>query len=180
MIYLSIEIDQHDERNYSEYEQSAPIEVRGVDRGRPHLGGLQSHDVVVGLVEGAGGDVGGAVVEIAVGVLVDDLGLEESGSGEEDGEEGDAGDVLDDALGEGVGLVHGLAVVERVVHGEEPLEGDGHCHEDGRGDGDLVEGVQEVGKQDDVEVGGQVELLAKGLEDGAEEVGRVEAGHRHQ
>ena len=30
------------------------------------------------------------------------------GGGEDDGEEGDRGDVLDDPLGEGVGLVHGL------------------------------------------------------------------------
>ena len=32
------------------------------------------------------------------------------GGGEDDGEEGDRGDVLDDPLGEGVGLVHGLEI----------------------------------------------------------------------
>ena len=46
--------------------------------------------------------------------------------------------------------MHGLAVVERVVDGDEALEADGDGHEDGGHEGDLVERVQQVREQDDV------------------------------
>ncbi len=39
-----------------------------------------------------------------------------------------------------------LAVVNRVVHGDVPLEGDPHRHEDGGGHGDGDGRVQEVGE----------------------------------
>ncbi len=42
-------------------------------------------------------------------------------------------------------LTH-LAVVNRVVHGDVPLEGDPHRHEDGGGHGDGDGRVQEVGE----------------------------------
>ena len=71
-----------------------------------------------------------------------DLGLEKSGDGEEDRQAGDAGHVLEDALGEGVGLVHGLAIIERVMNRDESLQRDGHRHEDGGGDGHLIERIQ--------------------------------------
>ena len=96
------------------------------------------------------------------------------GGGEYDGEEGDGCDVLDDALGEGVGLVHGLAVVERVVDGDEALEADGDGHEDGGHEGDLVERVQEVREQDDVQAGreGKEECLSDFVPWGKDQIQR--------
>jgi len=45
-----------------------------------------------------------------------------------------------------------LIVVQGEVYRDVPLEGDGHCHEDGTRDGRLVQRVQEVGEQQDVDV----------------------------
>jgi hypothetical protein len=45
-----------------------------------------------------------------------------------------------------------LIVIKREVYRDVPLEGDGHCHEDGTSDGRLVQRVQEVGEQQDVDV----------------------------
>ena len=59
------------------------------------------------------------------------------GDGEDDGQDDDRGHVLQDPLAQSVCLVHGLAVVYRVVHCDEPLQGYSHCHEDGPSDGDL-------------------------------------------
>ena len=44
-----------------------------------------------------------------------------------------------------------LAVVERVVDGDESLKADGDGHEDGGHEGDLVERVQQVREQQDVQ-----------------------------
>ena len=52
-----------------------------------------------------------------------------------------------------------LVVVERVVDGDVALPGDGHRHEDGAGDGHLVERVEQVREEDDVQLRGHVEVL---------------------
>ena len=44
----------------------------------------------------------------------------------------------------------------------------------------LVEGIQQVGKQDNVQLRGQVELFPEGLQDRPEQVGGVEDGHGHE
>ena len=59
------------------------------------------------------------------------------GDGEHDGQDDDGRHVLQDPLAQCVGLVHGLAVVDGVVHGDEPLKGDGDRHEDGSSYGNL-------------------------------------------
>ena len=62
--------------------------------------------------------------------------------------------------------LHGC--VDRLV----PLEGDGHRHEDGPGEGRLVRGVQQVGEQAEVDVAAQAEHLAEALKDGADQIPR--------
>ena len=44
----------------------------------------------------------------------------------------------------------------------------------------LIERIEQVGKEDDMDLGGQAELLPEAFEDAAEEIGRVEAGQGHQ
>ena len=142
LVDLRVQVDEHDEGDDAQDDQTAPVEVGGVERRRAEVSGHED-----GLV-GAGDRLVGGRVDV---VVVLHLGLEEPRRGEEDGQEGDGGDVLDDALRQRVRLVHGLAVVERVVDGDEALQGDRHSEEDGRRDGDLVERVQEVREQDNVQ-----------------------------
>ncbi len=73
-----------------------------------------------------------------------------------------------------------LVVVEGVVDRDVSLHGDGDGHEDRRGHHHHLAGVEQVGEHERVHVGGQVEALAEALEDGAEEVARVEARQRDQ
>ena len=49
--------------------------------------------------------------------------------------------------------MHGLAVVDGVVDCDESFDGDGHCHEDGTSENDLRERPEEIGKEEDVDVG---------------------------
>jgi hypothetical protein len=58
-----------------------------------------------------------------------------------------------------------LVIVERVVYGDVPLHGDGDGHEDGGRHGDGLTREQEVGKEEDVDGGGQVETFAETLKD---------------
>ena len=44
----------------------------------------------------------------------------------------------------------------------------------------LIERIEQVGEEDDMDLGGEVELLPEAFEDAAEEIGRVEAGQGHQ
>ena len=66
------------------------------------------------------------------------------------------------------------------MHRDVTLPRDGHGHEDGAGDGDLVEGVQQVREQDDVRVRGKVEVLAERFQDRAEQVRGVEDGEGNE
>ena len=80
---------------------------------------------------------------------------------EDDSHKEDGANVFDEPLADGVSVVHGLVVVEGVVGRDVPLPGDGHRHEDGSGDGDLVEGEQEVREQQSVQFSLHVEGVLK-------------------
>lgn len=61
-------------------------------------------------------------------------------------------------------LAH-LVVVQRVVHRDVPLPGDGHRHEDGARDCHLVERVEQVWEQHDVQVRSHAEVLPVVVDD---------------
>lgn len=44
------------------------------------------------------------------------------------------------------------------------LERDGHRHEDGAGDCDWDEGIEQIGEEEDVDRGGEIEASAKRLQ----------------
>ena len=52
-----------------------------------------------------------------------------------------------------------------VMHGHVTLPSNGHGHEDGSRNGHLIYGVQKVGKEDDVSLRGQIEVLTEALKD---------------
>lgn len=72
--------------------------------------------------------------------VVDDFGLKETSDSEDNGKKGDSWHVFNDSLGQSVGLVHGLAIVDGVVDCDESFDGDGHCHEDRASEDDLRKG----------------------------------------
>ena len=66
--------------------------------------------------------------------------------GEERGCDDDGDEELEYASLRGPGVVHGAVVVDWVVDGDVALEGDRHRQEDGAGQGDPVQRVQELGR----------------------------------
>ena len=81
----------------------------------------------------------------------------------------------------GLRAVDGLAVVDGVVDRDVPLEGDADGHVDGGGDGDGEAGVEEVGKEVDVDIGGlEPEAPAKRLQDAADQDAGVHADQGDQ
>ena len=66
------------------------------------------------------------------------------------------------------------------MHGDVSLQRDSHRHEDGRGHGDGLRGVQHVGEEHDVDVGGEGEAAAEALQDAAEQEETVEADQGHE
>ncbi len=73
-----------------------------------------------------------------------------------------------------------LAVVDWVVDRNIPLESDGHRHEDGTGDGDRQQRVQEVGEHEHVDDAHHVQPLPEGLQDAPDQVARVHADQGDQ
>ncbi len=102
--------------------------------------------------------------------LVDNLGLKKSRDCEYDGEEGDGADIFDDPLCQGIGLMHSLTVIQRIMDGNEPLASDCHGHENRGRDCDLVKGIQQVREQHDVQIRPQLELLPETLQDAAKQL----------
>ena len=60
-----------------------------------------------------------------------------------------------------------------VVHGDVSLQSNSNSHEDGRAHGDALQGVEEVGEDDDVELVVDVEAATKALQHWPEQVPRV-------
>lgn len=73
-----------------------------------------------------------------------------------------------------------LVVVKRIVNGDVTLDGDCDRHENGCRHHDGLAGEEEVREEDDMNGGRQLEAFPEALEDGAEEVARVEHGQRDQ
>ena len=84
--------------------------------------------------------------------VVHDFGLKETGDGENKREKSHGRNVFNNSFGEGVGLVHSLAVVDGVVDCDEPLDRNGDGHEDWTSENDLGKGPEEIGKEDNVNV----------------------------
>ena len=99
--------------------------------------------------------------------------LEELGRVDDDAEEEDWEDV-----------VPGLPVlrrqVERVADAQEPLDGDGHGHEDGPAQADVGDRVDDEGEADVVRVAARLERLEGVVDAAYDDVSGVEAGQGDQ
>ena len=104
-----------------------------------------------------------------------DVALKELADVEEDGEGQQGADVADDPVLVGGGVLLPAPVVQRVVDGREPLQGDPDRHVDGAHQGDRVQGVEEVGGHYDVSVWLETEL-PEGLQQHGQQVNEVEDG----
>ena len=101
--------------------------------------------------------------------------LKELADVEEDGEAQQGADVVEDSVLVGGGVLLPAPVVQGVVDGHEPLQGDTDRHVDGAHQGDRVQGVKEVGGDNDMSVRLETELL-QGLQQHGHQVDEVEDG----
>ena len=123
-----VEVDQEDKGNNAEDDQSTPIEVSRIQWRSSQLGGMQDGYLV--------GNIGQGIHFL----LVDNFCLKETSDSEDKRKESDSRHVFNDSLGQSVGLVHGLAIVDGVVDCDESFDGDGHRHEYGASEDDLRKG----------------------------------------
>ena len=103
------------------------------------------------------------------------LALKELANVEEDGEAQQGADVVKDSVLVGGGVLLPAPIVQGVVDGHEPLQGDPDRHVDGAHQRDRVQGVKKVGGDNDMSVRLETELL-QGLQQHGHQVDEVEDG----
>ena len=101
------------------------------------------------------------------------MALKELADVEDDWEAEQGADVGDDPVLVGGGVLLPAPVVQGMVDGHEPLQGDPDGHVDGAHQGDRVQGVEEVGGDDDMIVRLETEL-PHGLQEHGHQVDQVE------
>ena len=104
-----------------------------------------------------------------------DVALKELADVEEDWEGQQGADVANDPVLVGGGVLLPAPVVQWMVDSHEPLQGDPDRHVDGAHQGDWVQGVEEVGGEDDVSVCLETEL-PEGLQQHGQQVDEVKDG----
>lgn len=94
---------------------------------------------------------------------------------EEDGEADQGADIADDPVFVGGGVLLPAPVVQGVIDSHEPLQSDSDRHVDGAHQGDRVQGVEEIGGDNDMVVRLETEL-SHGLQEHGHQVDEVEDG----